>query len=110
MCEWQRNKQAQIMRYILQTNSRNYCTTPTDTELEMEQKEVCKTNRANKLYGKYKRDRKIAKKETISSVMSVRLPVWRSAWKNSAPTGRIFMKFHFFFSKICPEKSTFNKI
>jgi len=31
------------------------------------------------------------RKATIYFVMSVRL----SAWKNSAPTGRIFMKFHF---------------
>jgi hypothetical protein len=30
------------------------------------------------------------RKATISFVMSVRL----SAWNNSAPTGRIFMKFH----------------
>jgi hypothetical protein len=34
--------------------------------------------------------------------------VCRSAWKNSAPTGRIFMKLIFeYFSKICRENSSF---
>jgi len=33
-------------------------------------------------------------KAAIRYVMSVRLSVRPSAWKNSAPTGRIFMKFY----------------
>jgi len=33
-----------------------------------------------------------------------------SAWNNSAPTGRIFMKFGIYFSKICRENSSFIKI
>ena len=35
-------------------------------------------------------------KATISFIMSVRL----SAWNNWAPTGRIFMKFEYFFEKL----------
>ena len=31
---------------------------------------------------------------TVSSVMSIRLSVRPSAWNNSVPTGRIFMKFY----------------
>ena len=36
------------------------------------------------------------RKVTISFVMSVRPSVRLSAWYNSAPTGRIFMKFDIF--------------
>jgi len=36
--------------------------------------------------------RKIAQK-TVSVVLSVRSSVRLSAWKNAAPTGRIFIKF-----------------
>jgi len=32
-------------------------------------------------------------KATIKFVMSVLLPLCQCAWNNSAPTGRIFMKF-----------------
>ena len=39
--------------------------------------------------------RKIAKSDLFSFVMSIR----PSAWNNSAPTGRIFMKFHSIFEK-----------
>jgi len=35
------------------------------------------------------------------------LAVCPSAWNNSTPTGRIFMKFYILFSKICPENSSF---
>jgi hypothetical protein len=34
-----------------------------------------------------------SRKGTISFVMSVRMSVHLSAWNNSAPTGRILMKF-----------------
>jgi hypothetical protein len=34
-----------------------------------------------------------SRKATISFIMSVCLSVHPSAWKNSGPTGRIFMKF-----------------
>jgi hypothetical protein len=47
------------------------------------------------------------RKATASFVM----PLCPSAWNNSAPTGRIFMKFDIdYFLKICPENSSFNKI
>jgi hypothetical protein len=48
------------------------------------------------------------RKASISFVMSVR----PSACNNSAPTGRIFMKFDFwiFFRKICQENSSFIKM
>jgi len=38
--------------------------------------------------------------------MSVRVPVLPSAWLNSTPTGPIFMKFDFYFSKICGGNSS----
>ena len=46
------------------------------------------------------------KKATISIVRSVR----PSAWNDSAPTGRIYMKFRIwvFFPEICPEKFKFH--
>jgi hypothetical protein len=48
---------------------------------------------------------------TTSYVMSVYSSVCPSAWNNSAPTGRIFMKFDVcVFSKICRENSSFIKI
>ena len=47
------------------------------------------------------------RKATVSLVMSV----FPSAWKSSAPTGRIFMKFDVgVFSKIYRENSIFTKI
>jgi hypothetical protein len=54
------------------------------------------------------------RKATISFVMSFRLSprlyVRLSAWNNSAPTGRIFMKFVISVSKICPENPSCIKI
>jgi hypothetical protein len=44
----------------------------------------------------FRGDCKIAKKRLISFVMSVRQSVSPSACKNSAPPGRIFMKFYIF--------------
>jgi hypothetical protein len=49
------------------------------------------------------------RKATINFVMSVRLSIRKSAWNNSAPTGRIFTKFDNF-SKIRWEDSGFTKI
>ena len=50
----------------------------------------------------------ISGKPTVSFVMSVCLSVCLSAWNDSAPTGRIFVKFEYF-SKICGENSIFIK-
>jgi hypothetical protein len=51
-----------------------------------------------------------SRKATLSFVMSVRLSVCPSTWNNSAPTGRIFMKFYYrvFFDKLS-RKSKFNE-
>jgi len=54
------------------------------------------------------------RKGSIDFIMSVRVSVLPSAWQNSTPTGRIFMKFDFYFSKNCrgnssPLKSVKNK-
>jgi hypothetical protein len=45
------------------------------------------------------------RKRTISFVMSARLPARLSALNNSAPTGKVFIKFDINFSKICRENS-----
>ena len=50
------------------------------------------------------------RKATVSFLMSVCLSVCQSAWNTSAPTGRIFIKFEYFFSKICRVNSSFIKI
>jgi hypothetical protein len=57
----------------------------------------------------FKRVWKIAK---ICYLRRVCLSVCPTAWNNSAPTGRIFMKFYIwvFFPKICRENSRFIKI
>jgi len=54
----------------------------------------------------------ILRKSTITFVMSVRLSVLPSALNNSAPTGRILLKFRMFghFSEICRENSSFIKV
>ena len=47
----------------------------------------------------------------LSICLSVCLAVYLPPWNNSAPTGRIFMKFGIsYFSKICRENSSFSKI
>jgi len=49
------------------------------------------------------------RKATISWVMSVRPSAFPPAWKNSAPTGRIFMKFAIgIYSNICRGNSKFH--
>jgi len=51
-------------------------------------------------------------KATISFVISVRPSVRLSAWNNSAPIGRIVIKFDIliFLEKTCQENSIFIKI
>jgi len=49
------------------------------------------------------------RKATVRFVMSVCLSVRPSAWNNSAPTGRIFMKYENI-STICGENSSYIKI
>ena len=68
--------------------------------------------RSNKISPAFKRFfANFAKKRLLASSC---LPVCQygclSAWNTSAPIWRIFMKFNYFFRKICQENSIFNKI